>query len=51
MDKFCQFLTEFSARVISFFFSFQDNTWSISQWIFTKLDISIDIVEIWFGIA
>ena len=32
-------------------FIFQDNNSSKSQWIFTKLDMCIDIVEIWFGIA
>ena len=32
-------------------FWFQDNNLSKCQWIFTRLDVSIDIVEIWFGIA
>ena len=32
-------------------FSFQDNNLSKCQWIFTKLGVCIDIVEIWFGIA
>ena len=31
-------------------YSFDDN-FSKYQWIFTKLDVYIDIVEIWFGIA
>ena len=50
MGKFCQFLVELSARS-TFVFSFQDNNLSNSQQIFTKLEICIDIVEIWFGIA
>ena len=41
MGKFRQFLTALSAR---------DNL-SKHQWIFTKLGICIDIVEIWFWIA
>ena len=32
-------------------FWFQDNNSSKSQWIFTKFDMCIDLVEIWFGIA
>ena len=48
--KFCQCLTELSARDTSVF-SFQDNNLSNSQRIFTKLDMCIDIVEICFGIA
>ena len=32
-------------------FSFLDDNLSKYQWIFTKLGIYIDIVEIWFGIA
>ena len=32
-------------------FSFSDDNWSKQQWIFTKLSMCIDIVEIWFGIA
>ena len=31
--------------------SFPDNDLSKCQWIFTKLGMCIDIVEIWFGIA
>ena len=31
--------------------SFQDNNLSKSQWIFTKLDMYIDIMAIWVGIA
>ena len=33
------------------FFSFPDDNLSKHQWIFTKLGMCIDIVEIWFGIA
>ena len=32
-------------------FSFPDDNLSKCQWIFTKLNVSIDIVEIWFGIV
>ena len=32
-------------------FSFPDDSLSKHQWIFTKLGMCIDIVEIWFGIA
>ena len=31
--------------------SFQDDNLSKHQWIFTKLGMCIDIMEIWFGIA
>ena len=43
-------LTELSAPDTSIF-SFLDDNLSKCQWIFTKLGICIDIVEIWFGIA
>ena len=32
-------------------FSFPDDNLSKQQWIFTKLGMCIDIMEIWFGIA
>ena len=32
-------------------FSFLDDNLSKQQWIFTKLGMYIDIVEIWFGIV
>ena len=32
-------------------FSFPDDNLSKRQWIFIKLGMCIDIVEIWFGIA
>ena len=32
-------------------FSFPDDNLSKRQWIFTKLGMCIDIVEIWFGIS
>ena len=36
---------------LSVLFSFLDDNLSKHQWIFTKLGMYIDIVEIWFGIA
>ena len=50
MVEFFLFLTELSAHNTSVFY-FQDNNPSKSQWIFTKFDVYIDIVKIWFGIA
>ena len=50
MGRVCQFLTEFSACNTSIF-SFLDNNLSKYQWIFTKLGMCIDTVEIWFGVA
>ena len=50
MGKFHQFLTELPARDMPIF-SFPDDNLSKHQWIFTKLGMCIDIVEIWFGIA
>ena len=54
MGKLRQFLTELSARDMSvfffvFFFSFPDDNFSKFQWIFTKLVMGIDIVEICFA--
>ena len=49
MVEFCLFLTELSACNTSIFY-FQDNNLSKSQWIFTKFDMCIDIVEVCFGI-
>ena len=50
MGEFRQFLTELSARD-SPIFLFPDDNLSKHQWIFTKLGMCIDIIEIWFGIA
>ena len=50
LGKFRQFLTELSARNTPIF-SFPDDNFSKHQWIFTKLGMCIDIVEIWIGIA
>ena len=50
MGEFRQFLRELSARDTPIF-SFPDDNLSKHQWIFTKLGMCIDIVEIWFGIA
>ena len=49
MDKFRQFLTELSDRDTPIF-SFPDDNFK-HQWIFTKIGMCIDIVEIWFWIA
>ena len=40
-----------SVICLSVRFSFPDENLSKHQWIFTKLGMCIDIVEIWFGIA
>ena len=40
-----------SIRRMSVHFSFPDDNLSKHQWIFTKLGMCIDIMEIWFGIA
>ena len=40
-----------SVRPLSVRFSFPDDNLSKQQWIFTKLGMCIDIVEIWFRIA
>ena len=50
MDKFRHFLTELSACEMSVF-SFLDNNFSKHQWIFTKLGMCIDIVDICFQVA
>ena len=50
MGKFHQILMELSARDTPIF-SFLDDNLSKHQWIFTKLGMCIDIVEIWFEIA
>ena len=50
MDIFNQFLTELSARDMSLF-SFPAYNLTRYQWIFTKLRMCIDNVEIWFRVA
>ena len=50
MGKFRQFLTALSAHKTSVF-SFPDDNLSKYQWIFTKLGMCIDIVEICCGVA
>ena len=50
MGKFRQFFTELPARDRPIFL-FPDDNLSKHQWIFTKLCMCIDIVEIWFWIA
>ena len=50
MGKFRQFLSALSAHNTSIF-SFLDDNFSKYQCSFMKLGMSIDIVEIWFGIA
>ena len=50
MGIFRQFFTELSARDTPIF-SFPNDNLSKRQWIFTKLGMCIDIVEIWFWIA
>ena len=48
MSKFCQLLTELSARDI---ISFPNDNLCKCQGILTKLGICTDIKEIWVGIA
>ena len=50
IGKFRKIFTELSARDTPIF-SFPDDNLSNHQWIFTKLGMCIDFVEIWFGIA
>ena len=50
MGNFRQILAELSARDTPIFLLPDDNL-SKHQWIFTKLGICIDTVEVWFGIA
>ena len=50
MDKFRKILMELTARDTPIISCLDDN-WSKHQWIFTKLGMCIDIVEIWFGNA
>ena len=50
MGRFRQILTELSAQDTPIFL-FPDDNLSKRQWIFTKLGMCIDIVEIWIGIA
>ena len=50
MDKFRQILMELSARDTPIFL-FPDDNLSKHQWIFIKLGMCIDTVEIWYGNA
>ena len=50
MVEFRLFLTQLSASNTSIFY-FQDNNFNKSQWIFTKFDVYINIVEICFVIT
>ena len=50
MGKFRQFLTVLTSRHTPIF-SFAGNNLSKCQWILTKLNMCIDIMEIWFVIA
>ena len=51
MGNFCEFFfMELSARDTCLF-SFLDDNSSKCQWIFSKLGICIDIVEVWFRTA
>ena len=50
MGKFRQFFTEVSARDRSIF-TFPDDNFSKYHWVFTKLGVCIDIIDIYFGIA
>ena len=50
MGKFCQILTELSARDMPIFLFLDDNL-SKYQGMLTKLGTCIDMKEIWFRIA
>ena len=50
MVKFHQFLTELCVCVRALY-SFPDDNFSKYYWMFTKLGVCIDSVEIWFGIV
>ena len=50
MGKFRQIFMELSAGDTPIF-SFPEDNLSKHQWIFTKLGMCIDIVDIWFGTA
>ena len=50
IGNFRQILTELPARDTPVF-SFPDGSLNECQWSLTKLGTSIDIKEIWFGIA
>ena len=47
----CWLLVCLSYYVHPSVFSFTDDNLSKHQWIFTRLGMCIDIVEIWFGIV
>ena len=51
MGKIRPFFTEFLYALHSSIFSFLNNNLSKYQWIFTKLGMCIDIVDICFGIV
>ena len=53
---YCGFTLDVSVSILlsvrlSICYSFQDDNLSKHQWIFTRLGMCIDIVDIWFGIA
>ena len=48
MSKFRQILTELSIPDMPIF-SFPDDNLSKHQWVFTKLGMCSDIVEVWYG--
>ena len=49
---YCGFiLVVFLSVICPSIFSFPDDNLSKLQWIFIKLSMCIDIVEIWFGVA
>ena len=52
MAGYCGFTLEVRVSIrLSVCYSFPDDNLSKHQWIFTKLGMCIDIVDIWFGIA
>ena len=53
MMRWCPYVRPYVCRtsVRPSVFSFPDDNLSSFKWIFTKLGMCIDIMEIWFGVA
>ena len=51
VSRWMSLCVHLSVSCASIRFSFLDDNLSKHQWIFFKLGVCIDIVEIWFGVA